>query len=148
MGMGVKLTVKIMAEGLIFAPSAWLRSMSDMLNVLIFSVNKVWMAWMLLQVQPFSLAKMFMILHCFWLLCIFILVLHICKVVTKLFKGFKKIFLVTVPLTLLMFIFANKGVHLLRMKVALCNSVAITNQTVCTNQYYAKLVVTKMNLKL
>ena len=29
-----------------------------------------------------------------------------------------------------------------------CNSVAITNQTVCTNQYYAKLVVTKMNLKL
>ena len=63
--MGVKLTVKILAEGLIFEPSAWLRSMSGMLDVLIFSVNMVWMAWMLLQVQPFSLAKMFMILHCF-----------------------------------------------------------------------------------
>ena len=47
-----------------------------------------------------------------------------------------------------MFIFANMGVHLFGMKFALCNSVAITNQTECTNQYYAKLVVTKMNLKL
>ena len=71
-----------------------------------------------------------------------------CKVVAKLCKGFKKIFLVAVPLIILMFIFANEGVHLFGMKFALCNSVAITNQTVCTNQYYAKLVVTKMNLKL
>ena len=146
--MGVKLTVKILAKGLIFAPSTWLHSMSGMLDVLIFSVNMAWMAWMLPQVQPFSMAKMFMILHCFWLLRIFILVLHMRKVVAKLCKGFKKIFLIAVPLIILMFIFANKGVHRLRMKVALCNSMAITNQTVCTNQYYAKLVVTKMNLKL
>ena len=117
--MGVKLTVKILAEGLIFAPSTWLHSMSGMLDVLIFSVNMVWMAWMLLQVQPFSLAKMFMILHCFWLLRIFILVLHMCKVVAKLCKGFKKIFLVAVPLIILVFIFANEGVHLFWDEVCL-----------------------------
>ena len=70
-------------------PSVLLRSMSGVLEVFIFGVNMVWMAWMPLQVQPFSLAKMFMILHCFWLLRILILVLRMCKVVAKLCIGFK-----------------------------------------------------------
>ena len=45
--IAVKLMVKILAKGLIFAPSPLLRSMSGVLDVFIFSVNMVWMAWML-----------------------------------------------------------------------------------------------------
>ena len=58
-----------------------------------------------------------------------------CKVVAELFKGFKEIFLVAVLLVILMFIFANVGVHLFEMKVALCNNVTITNWTECTGLY-------------
>ena len=58
-----------------------------------------------------------------------------CKAVAKLLKGFKEIFLVSVLLVILMFIFANVGVHLFEMKVALCNNVTITNWTKCTSLY-------------
>ena len=131
-GMAVELTVKILAEGLIFTPSALLRNMSGVLDVFIFSVNLVWLAWMPLQVQPSSLAQMFMILRCFRPLRIFILVPHMRKVVAELCKGFKEIFLVAVLLIILMFIFANVGVHLFGMKFASCNDVTITNRTECT----------------
>ena len=47
------------------------------------------------------------------------------KVVSELCKGFKEIFLVAVLLIVLMFIFANLGVHLFGMKFASCNDVTI-----------------------
>ena len=58
-----------------------------------------------------------------------------CKAVAKLLKGFKEIFLVSVLLVILMFIFANVGVHLFEMMVASCNNVTITNWTKCTSLY-------------
>jgi hypothetical protein len=63
--MAVELSVKILAEGLIFTPNALLRDISGMLDVLIFSVNLVWVSWMPESVEPSSLAQMFMILRCF-----------------------------------------------------------------------------------
>ena len=43
--MAIELTVKILAEGLIFTPNALLQNMSGVFDVLIFSVNLVWLAW-------------------------------------------------------------------------------------------------------
>ena len=63
--MAVELSVKILAEGLIFTPNALLRDISGMLDVLIFSVNLVWVWWMPGSVEPSSAAQMFMILRCF-----------------------------------------------------------------------------------
>jgi sodium leak channel non-selective protein len=63
--MAVELSVKILAEGLIFTPNALLRDISGILDVLIFSVNLVWVSWMPESVEPGSLAQMFMILRCF-----------------------------------------------------------------------------------
>ena len=146
--MAIELTVKILAEGLIFTPNAVLRDVSGILDVLIFSVNLVWVAWMPMEVKPSSIAQMFMILRCFRPLRIFILVPHMRKVVSELCKGFKEIFLVAVLLIVLMFIFANLGVHLFGMKFAACNDATITNRTECHGLYFAKLFVTKMNLPL
>jgi len=146
--MAIELTVKILAEGLIFTPNALLQNMSGVFDVLIFSVNLVWLAWTPHQVKPSSVAQMFMILRCFRPLRIFILVPHMRKVVSELCKGFKEIFLVAVLLIILMFIFANIGVHLFGMKFAACNDVTIRNRSECHGLYDAKLFVTKMNLQL
>ena len=49
--MAIELTVKILAEGLIFTPNALLQNMSGVFDVLIFSVNLVWLAWTPHQVR-------------------------------------------------------------------------------------------------
>ena len=79
---------------------------------------------------------------------IFILVPHMRKVVSELCRGFKEIFLVAVMLIVLMFVFANFGVHLFGMKFAACNDVTVRNRSECGGVYFAKLFVTKMNLPL
>jgi hypothetical protein len=70
------------------------------------------------------------------------------KVVSELCRGFKEIFLVAVMLIVLMFVFANFGVHLFGMKFAACNDVTVRNRSECRGVYFAKLFVTKMNLPL
>ena len=79
-------------------------------------------------ISPHSVAQFLMILRCFRPLRIFILVPHMRKVVSELCKGFKEIILVAVLLIVLIFIFANYGVHLFGLKFASCNDRTITSR--------------------
>ena len=99
------------------------------------------------SVMPNSWAHLFMILRCFRPLRIFILVPHMRKVVAELCKGFKEIFLVAVMLIVLIFVFANWGVHLFGMRFAACNDRTIANRSECFGIYKAKVFVTKMKLQ-
>ncbi len=119
--MGAELLLKVLAEGLLFTPKALVRDVSGFLDISIFSVSLIWVYWMPQEVAPHSLAQFLMLLRCFRPLRIFILVPHMRKVVIELCKGFKEIVLVAVLLSVMIFIFANYGVHLFGMRFASCN---------------------------
>lgn len=144
--MAIELMVKLLAEGLIFTPKALLRDMSGILDVIIFSVNLIWLFWMPTSIKQNSWAQLLMILRCFRPLRIFILVPHMRQVVSELCRGFKEIFLVAVMVIALIFVFANWGVHLFGLRFAACNDVRISNRSDCHGWYFAKVFVTKMNL--
>ena len=57
------------------------------------------------------------------------------RVVIELCKGFKEIFLVAVLLIVLIFVFANYGVHMFGMRFAACNDHTITHRTNCTGTF-------------
>ncbi|QQP31704.1 Sodium leak channel non-selective protein [Caligus rogercresseyi] len=91
--------------------------------------------------------QLLMILRCFRPLRIFILVPHMRKVVCELCRGFKEIVLVGVLLIVLIFVFANYGVHLFGMKFAACNDASIKERSKCVGIFRANVFVTKMNIE-
>ena len=99
-------------------------------DITIFIVSFVWLCWMPKEVPPLSVAQILMLLRCFRPLRIFILVPHMKRVVTELCKSFKEIILVSVLLIVLIFIFANWGVHLFGLRFASCNDKSITSRYV------------------
>ena len=103
------------------------------LDITIFIVSFVWLCWMPKEVPPLSVAQILMLLRCFRPLRIFILVPHMKRVVTELCKSFKEIILVSVLLIVLIFIFANWGVHLFGLRFASCNDKSITSRYVKYN---------------
>ena len=107
------MLLKVLAEGLLFTPKALVKDVSGFLDITIFIVSLIWACWMPKNVEPHSIAHCLMLLRCFRPIRIFILVPHMRRVVSELVKGFKEIVLVAVLLSLMIFIFANYGVHLL-----------------------------------
>ena len=144
--MGGELILKVLAEGLLFTPKALIRDVSGILDIFIFVVSLTWVCWLPKDVPPNSLAQFLMLLRCFRPLRIFILVPHMRRVVSELCKGFKEIFLVAVLLIVLIFVFANYGVHMFGMRFAACNDPLIKNRVNCTGTFRAEVFVTKMNL--
>eukprot|EP00095_Tigriopus_kingsejongensis_P008699 maker-scaffold483_size159862-snap-gene-0.43 protein:Tk08699 transcript:maker-scaffold483_size159862-snap-gene-0.43-mRNA-1 annotation:"hypothetical protein L798_10696" len=147
-GMGLELTLKVLADGMLFTPKALVKDVSGILDLFIFCVSVLWIGWMPEQVEPNSVAQMVMILRCCRPLRIFILVPHMRKVVHELCRGFKEIFLVAVLLLVLIFIFATYGVHLYGLRFASCNDVNIKTRDDCTSIFRAEVFVTKMNIPL
>lgn len=126
--MGSELMLKILAEGLLFTPKAVVKDVSGFLDVSIFIVSLIWVCWMPQHVPPNSMAQFLMLLRCLRPLRIFILVPHMRKVVSELCKGFREIVLVAVLLIVLIFIFANYGVHLFGLRFASCNDQTIKSR--------------------
>ena len=137
--MAIEIMIKVLAEGLIFTPKAFLCDMSGILDASIFVVNLIWLLWMPQTIKPNSIAHTLMILRCFRPLRIFILVPHMRQVVSELFRGFKEIFLVAILVIALIFVFANWGVHLFGMRFAACNDVTVKNRSDCYGVYSAKV---------
>ncbi|CAB4070472.1 NALCN [Lepeophtheirus salmonis] len=144
--MGGELTLKVLAEGMIFTPKALIKDVSGILDLSIFFVSLVWVCWMPEKIPANSSAQLLMLLRCFRPLRIFILVPHMRKVVCELCRGFKEIVLVGVLLIVLIFVFANYGVHLFGMKFAACNDSYIKERSKCVGIFRADVYVTKMNI--
>ena len=126
--MGAEIWLKVLAEGLLFTPKALVKDVSGFLDISMFIVSLIWVCWMPKNVEPHSLAQFLMLLRCFRPLRIFILVPHMRRVVSELCKGFKEIGLVAVLLSVMIFVFANYGVHLFGMRFAACNDQTITDR--------------------
>ena len=141
------MLLKVLAEGLLFTPKALVKDVSGFLDITIFIVSLIWACWMPKNVEPHSIAHCLMLLRCFRPIRIFILVPHMRRVVSELVKGFKEIVLVAVLLSLMIFIFANYGVHLFGLRFAACNDHTITSRQNCTGVFRAEVFVTKMNLQ-
>ena len=61
--MGCEISLKVLAEGLLFTPKALIKDISGVLDIFIFVVSLIWVCWMPKNVQPNSLAQLLMLLR-------------------------------------------------------------------------------------
>lgn len=61
--MGCEITLKVLAEGLLFTPKALIKDLSGVLDLFIFAVSLIWLCWMPKNVTPNSLAQLLMLLR-------------------------------------------------------------------------------------
>lgn len=144
--MAVELSLKTLANGLVFTPKALLSTVAGLMDSFIFITSLVFALWMPQQVEPQSLAQYLMLLRCVRPLRIFSLIPHMRQVVYELVRGFKAIFLVCILLALLCFVFACYGVHVFGGRLARCTDPTIAARENCTGTFLRKVYVTKMRL--
>lgn len=144
--MTIELTLKTLANGLVFTPKALLSTVAGMMDSFIFITSLIYAIWMPDEVEPQSFAQFLMLLRCVRLLRIFSLIPHMRQVIYELVRGFKAIFLVCVLLALLCFVFACYGVHIFGGRLARCTDPTILARENCTGTFLRKVFVTKMRL--
>ncbi|XP_041355861.1 sodium leak channel non-selective protein-like [Gigantopelta aegis] len=144
--MSIEMSLKLMANGLMFTPHAVVRDFSGILDLFIYWVSVVFLCWMPQEIPPMSGAQGLMILRCLRPLRIYSLVPHMRQVFYELVRGFKEILLVSVLLIVLMFVFATYGVHLIGGRLARCNDPTILEQDQCTGLFFSKVFITKMKI--
>lgn len=144
--MTIELTLKTLANGLVFTPKALLSTVAGIMDSFIFITSLIYALWMPEEVEPQSLAQYLMLLRCVRPLRIFSLIPHMRQVIYELVRGFKAIFLVCVLLALLCFVFACYGVHIFGGRLARCTDPSIASRENCTGSFLRKVFVTKMRL--
>lgn len=144
--MTIELSLKTLANGLLFTPKAVLSTAAGIMNVFIFITSLTLAIWMPREVEPQSFAQYLLLLRCVRPLRIFSLIPHMRQVVYELVRGFKAIFLVCILLALLCFVFACYGVHAYGGRLARCTDPQILERENCTGVFLRKLFVTKMRL--
>lgn len=144
--MTIELTLKTLANGLVFTPKALLSTVAGGMDSFIFITSLIYAVWMPQDVEPQSLAQFLLILRCVRPLRIFSLIPHMRQVIYELVRGFKAIFLVCVLLALLCFVFACYGVHIFGGRLARCTDPTIASRENCTGTFLRKVFVTKMRL--
>ncbi|XP_060785507.1 sodium leak channel non-selective protein isoform X3 [Neoarius graeffei] len=147
--MSIELTLKIMADGLFFTPTAVIRDFGGVMDIFIYLVSLIFLCWLPTDVPPESGAQLLMMLRCLRPLRIFKLVPQMRKVVREVLKGFKEIFLVSILLLTLMLVFASFGVQLFAGKLAKCNDPHVTEEKDCHGIFRINVSISKnLNLKL
>jgi len=144
--MTIELTLKTLANGLVFTPKALLSTVAGIMDSFIFVTSLIYAIWMPEEVEPQSVAQYLMLLRCVRPLRIFSLIPHMRQVIYELVRGFKAIFLVCVLLGLLCFVFACYGVHIFGGRLARCTDPTIGSRENCTGVFLRKVFVTKMRL--
>lgn len=141
--MGSEMILKILADGLFFTPKALIRDVGGFLDVFIYLISVIFLFWMPKNVQPASLAHVFLVLRCCRPLRIFALVPHLRKLFYELLRSFKEIFLVSVLLLALIFVFASYGVQIFATRLAKCNDPNITEERDCVGEFRIMVSVVK-----
>jgi len=130
--MALELTLKTLADGLLFTPNAYLANVAGAMDFLIFGVSLLFLCVVPENVPVGSWQQTLMVARCVRPLRIFSLVPHMRKVVYELCRGFKEIALVSVLLIVLLFVFASVGVHMFGGLLARCNDSCITKRVSST----------------
>ncbi|XP_025017326.1 sodium leak channel non-selective protein-like, partial [Tetranychus urticae] len=144
--MAIELSLKTLADGLLFTPKALVKDVTGIMDLFIFTVSCVFISWMPEKVEPSSKQQAILLLRCIRPLRIFSLVPHMRKVVYELCRGFKEIALVSVLLCVLLFTFACYGVHMFGGRLARCNDPDINTPEECVGVFFRRLFVTKMKV--
>ncbi|CAF3959247.1 unnamed protein product [Rotaria sordida] len=145
--MGVELTLKIFAHGLLFTPKALIRDIGGIFDVAVFFVGLIFLCWLPRNVPANSFAQFLMLLRTIRPLRIFILVPDMRKIVYEICRGFKEILLVSILFVVLMFIFAIYGIQIIGGQLARCNDKEYyDNRALCHGTFWRKLYVSKMNI--
>lgn len=126
--MALELTLKTLADGLLFTPNAYLANVAGVMDFAIFAISVLFLCILPENVPPQSWQQTLYVLRCVRPLRIFSLVPHMRKVVYELCRGFKEIALVSVLLIVLLFVFASVGVHMFGGLLARCNDPTITER--------------------
>ncbi|XP_061437914.1 SLIT and NTRK-like protein 2 [Lethenteron reissneri] len=147
--MSVELLLKILADGLFFTPTAIIKDFGGVMDIFIYLVSLIFLCWLPRSVAPSSGVQLLLVLRCLRPLRIFKLVPQMRKVVREVFSGFKEIFLVSILLLTLMFVFASFGVQLFAGKLAKCNDPHVVLEEECVGIFRINVSVSKtLNLKL
>ncbi|XP_053209905.1 sodium leak channel NALCN-like isoform X1 [Panonychus citri] len=144
--MAIELSLKTLADGLLFTPKALVKDVAGIMDFFIFAVTCVFIGWMPEKVEPSSKQQFILLLRCIRPLRIFSLVPHMRKVVYELCRGFKEIALVSVLLIVLVSTFACYGVHMFGGLLARCNDPDISTPEECVGVFFRRLHVTKMKV--
>ncbi|XP_055338737.1 sodium leak channel NALCN-like isoform X1 [Paramacrobiotus metropolitanus] len=144
--MSIEMLLKILADGFFFTPKAVIRDTGGVLDLFIYTISLVFIVWMPKEVPERSSVQFLMVLRCLRPLRIFILVPHMRKVVIELCRGFKEIFLVSILLIILMFMFASFGVQLYGGKLARCTDPDILTREKCVGVFWRKVFIAKMKI--
>lgn len=144
--MAIELTLKTLADGLLFTPKALIRDVTGLMDLFIFVISCVFLCWMPQTVTRGSKEQAILLLRCIRPLRIFKLVPHMRRVVYELCRGFKEILLVSILLILLVFTFACYGVHQFGGQLARCNDPEVVTRQECVGVFKRKVFVTKMKV--
>lgn len=123
--MAIELTLKTLAQGLLFTPNAYLANVAGVMDFVIFGISVLFLCIFPKHVPPQSWQQTLYVMRCIRPLRIFSLVPHMRKVVYELCRGVKEIALVSVLLIVLLFVFASVGVHMFGGLLARCNDPCI-----------------------
>ncbi|XP_047127519.1 sodium leak channel NALCN [Hydra vulgaris] len=142
----IELTLKIVADGFLFTPNAFIQDVGGVLHVFIYIFSLIYLVWQPKIIPPFSAAQYILVLRALRPLRIITLAPPLRKVVWVLLSGYKDIFKVAILQGVLMFAFASYGVQVFAEKLMKCNDPAIQNKNECVGSFY-KTVASPRNLQ-
>ena len=135
----IELVLKIISDGLILSPDAFIRDFGNIIHVVIYIVSLVYIAWKPATIPPGSVAQVILGLRALRPLRLITLAPPLRKVVTVLLSGYKAIIKVAILQFALMFVFASYGVQYLGDKLYKCNDDLITTKANCTGVFLMKI---------
>lgn len=145
--MSIEMILKVLADGMFFTPKALIHDVGGILDVFIYITSLVFLCWRPEKIPQGSLAHYFMVLRCCRPLRIFTLVPHLRKLGIELLGGFWDIFLVSILLLSLTFMFASYGVQAFAGELLKCNDPSITNLADCKGEFEQTVSVVRFLFK-
>ena len=135
----IELVLKIIADGLFFAPNAFIRDFGNCLHVFIYIVSVIYIAWQPKLIPAGSAAQFIIMLRGLRPLRLITLAPPLRKVMTVLVNGYKAIIKVAILQLALMFVFASYGVQYLGGRLKKCNDPEVRTEINCTGEFKIKI---------
>lgn len=131
----IELALRIIADGLIFAPNAFIRNIGSVLHVFIYVVSLIYLCWKPEVIPAGSAAQVLLVLRALRPIRLITLAPPLRKVVVVLVSGYKDIVKVAFLQVVLMFVFASYGVQYLGGRLKRCNDRSIFTENKCNGVF-------------
>ena len=143
----IEITLKMISDGLVFAPEAFIRDCGDVLHFFVYFVSLIYVCWQPKVIKPYSGAYWLLIFRCLRPLRLITLDARLRKEFWNVVRGYKEFFKVLIFLLIIMFIFASYGVQTFGGELKKCNDPEVKVKELCKGVFAMKLANPKL-LKL